>query len=319
MRRLIDAPDYVCDGLVANALVVPEGDDFLFAHALIQEGAYSTLLRARRRELHRRAADWFAATDPVLHAQHLDRADDDARAAAPIFDAALAQRTAYFTEAALRLIERGLEIAKKRARRSPRAHLSQGRTATDLGDIAASIDTYRADWPLRPTKQVYAARNSGSRRACGSTRDLPKPWRCSTRPSRWRNSDDMVAELARLHHLRGNILFPLGRIDGLPRPSTSAALLMRGASASPEAEARALGGLADAAYAQGRMRTAFEHFSRCVDLSREHGLGRIEVANRSMVGFSRMYLNEARQAREDADGGDARRHARRPAARADAG
>jgi len=55
--------------------VVPEGDDLLFAHALIQEGAYSTLLRTRRRELHRRAADWFAATDPVLYAQHLDRAD----------------------------------------------------------------------------------------------------------------------------------------------------------------------------------------------------------------------------------------------------
>jgi tetratricopeptide (TPR) repeat protein len=69
--------------------------------------------------------------------------------------------------------------------------------------------------------------------------------------------------------------------------------------ASPEAEARALGGLADAAYAQGRMRTAFGHFSRCVALSREHGFGRIEVANRSMVGFSRFYLNEVREARED--------------------
>jgi Predicted ATPase len=66
LRRLIDAPDYVCHGLVANALVLPEGEDFLFAHALIQESAYSTLLRARRRALHRRAADWFAATDPVL-------------------------------------------------------------------------------------------------------------------------------------------------------------------------------------------------------------------------------------------------------------
>src|SRR5262249_24948654 len=59
---------------------------------------------------------------------------------------------------------------------------------------------------------------------------------------------------------------------------------------SPEAEARALGGLADAAYAQGRMRSAFEHFSRCVSLSREHGFGKIEVANRSMIGFSRIYL-----------------------------
>jgi tetratricopeptide (TPR) repeat protein len=68
---------------------------------------------------------------------------------------------------------------------------------------------------------------------------------------------------------------------------------------SPEAEARALGGLADAAYAQGRMRTAFGHFHRCCELSREHGLGRIEVANRSMVGFSRMYLNEPCEALED--------------------
>ena len=49
------------------------------------------------------------------------------------------------------------------------------------------------------------------------------------------------------------------------------------------------------------MRTAFEHFSRCVALSREHGLGRIEVANRYMIGASRQYLNEVRQARVDGD------------------
>jgi tetratricopeptide (TPR) repeat protein len=59
--------------------------------------------------------------------------------------------------------------------------------------------------------------------------------------------------------------------------------------------------LADAAYAQGKMRTAFDHFSRCVALCQEHGFGCIEVANRSMVGFSRIYLGECRQAREDGD------------------
>jgi tetratricopeptide (TPR) repeat protein len=47
------------------------------------------------------------------------------------------------------------------------------------------------------------------------------------------------------------------------------------------------------------MLTAFGHFSRCVELSREHGFGRIEVANRSMVGFSRVYLNEPRAALGD--------------------
>jgi tetratricopeptide (TPR) repeat protein len=49
------------------------------------------------------------------------------------------------------------------------------------------------------------------------------------------------------------------------------------------------------------MRSAFDHFSRCVALSQQHGFGRIEVANRSMVGFSRIYLNEVLQAKEDGD------------------
>ena len=63
LRQLIAAPDYVCDGLIGDALVLPEGEDFLFAHALIQEGAYSSLLRSRRRELHLQAAEWFAGQD----------------------------------------------------------------------------------------------------------------------------------------------------------------------------------------------------------------------------------------------------------------
>ena len=142
LRRLIDAPEYVCDGLVANALVLPEGDDFLFAHALIQESAYSTLLRARRRELHRLAADWFAATDPVLRAQHLDRAEDE-RAPRAYLDAALAQRAAYFADAALRLVERGLQIAQTDTDRHALICF-RGELQRDLGDIAASIATYRA-------------------------------------------------------------------------------------------------------------------------------------------------------------------------------
>jgi class 3 adenylate cyclase len=110
LRRLIGSEDYACDGLIANALVLPEGDDFLFAHALIQEAAYSSLLKVRRRELHLRAAEWFAASDAVLHAQHLDRAED-ARAPAAYLAAAQARRAAYHTEMAKRLVSRGLEIA----------------------------------------------------------------------------------------------------------------------------------------------------------------------------------------------------------------
>src|SRR5205823_10944297 len=96
----------------------------------------------------------------------------------------------------------------------------------------------------------------------------------------------------------GNIFFPLGRIDGCVEQHELGLRYAR-QSGAPEAEARSLGGLADATYAQGRMRTAFRQFSRCVELSREHGFGRIEVANRSMVGASRIYLNDSQQARDD--------------------
>src|SRR5262249_21197489 len=59
---------------------------------------------------------------------------------------------------------------------------------------------------------------------------------------------------------------------------------------SPELEARALGGLGDAAYASGRMITAYERFNRCIELARSLGLGRVEVANLAMVDFTRLFL-----------------------------
>ncbi|MEE8500818.1 MAG: hypothetical protein V3S27_09620, partial [Kiloniellales bacterium] len=61
----------------------------------------------------------------------------------------------------------------------------------------------------------------------------------------------------------------------------------------------ALGGLADAEYARGRMRTANGHFRQCIALCREHGFGRIEVANLCMLGLTRYYLGEVQGALDD--------------------
>ena len=152
LRRLLDAPDYTCDALVANALALPEGDDYLFAHALIQEGAYSSLLRSRRRELHLKAAEWFADHDPLLHAQHLDRAED-ARAPAAYLDAALAQRIAFRSDAALRLVERGLAIAKDEGDRHALMCL-KGELLCDLGDIVSSIAVYRQAIAASPNDEA---------------------------------------------------------------------------------------------------------------------------------------------------------------------
>ncbi|MGY3507019.1 MULTISPECIES: adenylate/guanylate cyclase domain-containing protein [unclassified Bradyrhizobium] len=298
LRHLIDMPDYVCDRLVTSALLLPEGDEFLFAHALIQEGAYSSLLRSQTRELHRRAAQWFVGKDQVLHAQHLDRAEDE-RAANAYLAAAGWQRANFHVETALRLARRGLEIARTDTDRHALMCMI-GELQHDLGKVPASIATYR--------EAATAATNDAAR--CRAWLGLADGLRVNEGLTEaielLRNAQelaergDMIAELARLHHLRGNIFFALGNVEGL-RQEHELSFDYARRIGSPEAEARALGGLADAAYAQGRMRSAFEYFSRCVTLSRAHGFGRIEVANRSMVGFSRIYLGEARQARQDGD------------------
>jgi tetratricopeptide (TPR) repeat protein len=63
-----------------------------------------------------------------------------------------------------------------------------------------------------------------------------------------------------------------------------------------------LSGLGDAYYSQGRMITALDYFQRCVALCRQHGFGRIEVGNRYMVAWNRVYRNELQGSLEDALG-----------------
>ena len=98
----------------------------------------------------------------------------------------------------------------------------------------------------------------------------------------------LAAELAQIHHLRGNLYFPLGDLDGCLREH-GAALNWAREAGLPEAEARALGGLGDAHYLNGRVRTAYDRFRGCVDLCRRHGLGQVEVANLPMVGWCGIY------------------------------
>ena len=46
--------------------------------------------------------------------------------------------------------------------------------------------------------------------------------------------------------------------------------------------------------------TALDYYRRCIELCRSHGYGRIEVGNRYMVSWNRLYLNEVGGALEDA-------------------
>jgi ATP/maltotriose-dependent transcriptional regulator MalT len=63
----------------------------------------------------------------------------------------------------------------------------------------------------------------------------------------------LSGELSRLHHLRGNLHFPVGNIDACLEEHQKALDYARKAGSESEARAR---GLADAYYIRGRMKTA---------------------------------------------------------------
>lgn len=293
LRALLGRPDYGCDGLVANYFVRAEGDGYLFSHALVQEGVYGSLLKTRRRELHRGAADWFAGRDLPLHAEHLDRGEA-AEAPQAYLDAARSQATHYRYETAERLAQRGAELTKEPAMKFTLTCYT-GELLHDLGRNSESIEAYleAERWAADDIQRCRAwIGQAEGMRIIDQIQEAMVMLDKAEKPA---IENHLALELAQIHHLRGNLFFPLGDHDGCVREHKEA-LKWAGEAGSQEAEARSLGGLGDAFYGPGRMATAHDYYDRCVAVSREHGFGQIEVANLPMVGWTLTFQNELEQA-----------------------
>jgi len=295
LSHVLGRPEYTPERLVAHLLIRPEGEGFLFAHALIRDAVYATILKLRRRELHRRAAEWFAERDPVLHAEHLDRADDQAAACAYL-SAARSQAAAYRYETALRLVERGLALASDRADRFV-LECFHGDILRDLGAMPDAARAYE--------RALDAASDDADRcRAwigCASvkrvTDDLDGAFTDLQRAEAVAVKQRLIAERARIHFLRGNLYFPRGDIDGCLHEHDRS-LELASQLGMVELEAQALGGLGDAEYMRGRMISAHNRLRSCVELCRRYGFGRIEVANSAQIAHSMLYFCPQQEALE---------------------
>ncbi|HZD26680.1 MAG TPA: adenylate/guanylate cyclase domain-containing protein, partial [Alphaproteobacteria bacterium] len=296
LAHLVQRPGYTPQRLARELLVRPQGDAWLFAHALIRDAVYDTLLTGWRRELHRRAADWYHTRDAVLRAEHLDRADDPGAASAYLA-AAESQAREYRYETALQLAERGLALATDRGSQVIMNCL-RGELLHDLGDMTAAATAFelaRHDAEL-PAERCRALVGLASVKRMtddldGALADLDAAGAA--------DAEGLLTEQARIHFLRGNLLFPRGDVEGC-RAEHSRSLELARQAGSPELEAQALGGLGDAEYMAGRLITADRHFRDCVALASLHGLGRIEVANRPMSAFTRLYACDVASALQEA-------------------
>jgi class 3 adenylate cyclase/tetratricopeptide (TPR) repeat protein len=297
LRHLTKSTQYTCAGLVQRHLVRPEGDDYLFAHALVQGGVYNSLLKVRRADLHRDAAAWYGERDLVLCAEHLDRANDPAAPAAYL-DAAQAQVAAFHFETALRLADRGIKLSEDPSI-SYELMCLRGDALRNVGATEKSIAAFElalgaaADDVRRCRAWVGMA--AGLRVADRQKAALEVLDQAEAAAIR----QGLVSERIEIHYLRGNVYFPLGNIDGCLAEHEKALSFAREVG-STEGEALALGGLGDAYYLRGHMRTACEQFRACIGVCRDHGYVRIQVANRHMVGWARIHLMEHAAALEDA-------------------
>jgi tetratricopeptide (TPR) repeat protein len=163
-----------------------------------------------------------------------------------------------------------------------------GELFLNLGKGQAAVEIFRAALDSAATEIQTCHALIGLASGMRLTDELDEALRVLDRAEGPAKSNGLDLELARLHHLRGNLYFPLGNIDGC-REEHELSLEYAQKADSPEWEAQALGGLGDAEYARGRLLTAHKVFIRCVDLCREHGFGRIHAANLCMVGGGGTY------------------------------
>jgi class 3 adenylate cyclase/tetratricopeptide (TPR) repeat protein len=288
LRFLIDKADYECGELIEHHLVRPEGSLYLFAHALIQEGAYASLLKRHRLELHRSAAAWFDGEDPILFAEHLDYAADDKAARAYLL-AAQQQSDQYRPNRALQLVRRGLEIAADMDRFSLKC--LEGKLLQTLGSVSESIAAFTTANKLAGDDVERCRALLGLAEGLNITGAHDELMETLHSAEDLANSNAMTYELARIFQLRGGVFFFKSESDACLQTNLASLKLAREVS-SPEIEARALSGLGDAEYARGHYLSASKHFEQCIKLAREHGLGRIIAANLPMLGIVSIWQNK---------------------------
>lgn len=264
------------DQLMEKQLVFPAGnaaDRYIFKHALLRDTAYDSLLRDQKKALHLRLAD-------VLEQRMSETSDFDLELVAQHYTAA------GVTDKAIHYWERAARMATERfANEEATNHLNQA-LALLPGDDSKGGRQRELD--LR--KQLVGCfRLLGRYQEALASLDLAEGIA--------EGSDNLFA-LSGIHHDRGNIFFTQGNISGcLAQHRQALDFALR--SGSKELEARAIGGMGDGFYSQGRMTSALESFERCCEISRDQGFLAIDAANRPMLGWTRNYQLEYQRAIDD--------------------
>jgi tetratricopeptide (TPR) repeat protein len=304
-RSLLDGAEAPLQPLVDAGLLRHDGGDAQFAHALLRDGAYESLLKSRRRELHLKAASWFASRDAGMHAEHLAQGGSPLAAEA-FLAAARAEAGRLRFDRALALVQRGEAIATESGQRQALAML-RGQALREMARNRDALEAFEAARDLAGDEASLARawheiadvhRHLSATDAAWAALDAAQPAAERSGDARWR---------AQLHYLRGNLCFARGDAAGCAREH-GLALELATAAGDTLGQAQALSGLGDAHYAAGRMHSAREAFTRCLAACERAGALRFAVTNHVMLGWCHHWCGDVRDClHELAVGGDAAR------------
>ena len=271
----------------AADLLRPEGDELVFTHALFRDAIHESLLRSNRQRLHGRAAAWFAERDPALAAGHLDAAEDPAAADAYL-RAARAEAAAQRPERALACAQRAQALA-----RAPAAHHAAscllGELLLHAGRINEALAAFRQALELATGDGERAEAWLGVAGALRILDRYDEALAALGEADRALPPDRHLAR-ARLETLRGNVHFPVDVAACLR--AHERALAHARAAGSKLDEMRATGGLGDAHYQRGAMRTAGKYFAACVaECRRGEHLGPL-LGHLPMLALTRAYAGD---------------------------
>ena len=293
LQHLIADGEYDCQRLIKHQLVREQDTDYLFVHALVRDGVYGSLLRTRRNKLHLAAADWFAESDLPLRAEHLERAEHP-DAADAYRAAAQDQAGALRLEHARRLAERGVALAAERET-SFALNVILGKILRELGEPERSIEAYEEAFAKQGSEIERCLAILGIAEGKRIIEQIDEALGLLNEAQPIAEAHGMTDALMRLHHLRGNLLFPKGDIAGCESGHRKS-IEYANEIGSARGEARGLGGLGDAAYVAGRMQSSHDRLARCIEISREIGDGWTEVANAAQLCHTKIYRLELQEA-----------------------
>ncbi|HTN98073.1 MAG TPA: adenylate/guanylate cyclase domain-containing protein [Nordella sp.] len=294
--HLMEGTSVPLRALIDAFLIRPGAQAFEFVHALVREATYGTLPKSRRQALHVKAAQWFKERDRLLTASHLDQAQDPGAGAA--YDAAAqAEWAIHHYEAAIALNARAVALAGEGGFKAELL-TRRGEMLLETGQITPSLAVWPEALKLAADERALICRaNIGFAQSLRLTDRFAEANAALDRAMAIAEEDRLLRDLSRAHHLRGNLLFPQGRLAECLAAHQKALDFAREAG-SVEAEIRALGGLGDGYYANGRMLSAYDAFTRCVALARQEGFGRIEAANLPMCALTSLSKGEWREAND---------------------